>query len=265
MKSKYIESLLSEIQQLEAKVANLEQNKNVSFSFFKDSFKRTQEITRLLHELEFVQIEDMKSQMEKLVHFLSESENNKEEVTVVPIVSDLQKDNDRITSDKEEEITFTADPLHHDNDAIVEIEEAEEKELYLKDREEVVVSQPSHPIPDASRKTKQPVVPPSLPILNAHKETIVDHLNPKSKSLNDVHPINHTLLDTKRSISLNDRFLFQRELFDNNREAMNDMLTKLQSFSTYDSTESYLRENTDWDFKDETVDKFIQMLKESFR
>ena len=69
----------------------------------------------------------------------------------------------------------------------------------------------------------------------------------------------------KRSISLNDRFLFQRELFDNNREAMNTMLTKLQSFSSFNLAESYLERNTTWNFKDETVDKFMQMLKDSFR
>ena len=68
-----------------------------------------------------------------------------------------------------------------------------------------------------------------------------------------------------RSISLNDRFLFQRELFDNNREAMTTMLSKLQSFSSFDLAESYLERNTTWDFRDDTVDKFLQMLKETFR
>ena len=46
---------------------------------------------------------------------------------------------------------------------------------------------------------------------------------------------------------------------------MNAMLTKLQSFSSLDLAESYLERNTDWDFNDETVDKFLQMLKDSFK
>lgn len=265
MKHKYIESLLSEIQELELKVANLKQNKNVPFSFFKESFKRTQEITRLLHELEFVQIEDMKTQMEKLVHFLSESENTKEEVKVAPIASDIQQDKDSDSSDEKEKIPHTAHPAIHKEDKEVEIVEVEEKKLPVEEREVVITPQPSQPRPEATSMSKQSTVPPAYPLLNNHKETIAEHLNPKSKSLNDVQPINHTLLDTKRSISLNDRFLFQRELFDNNREVMNDMLTKLQSFYTYGAIEDYLKENTDWDFKDETVDKFVQMLKESFR
>ena len=80
-----------------------------------------------------------------------------------------------------------------------------------------------------------------------------------------MQPVNQTIQDVKRSISLNDRFLFQRELFYNNRDAMNTMLTKLQSFSSFDLAESYLKRNTTWDFRDETVDKFLQMLKDSFR
>ena len=101
--------------------------------------------------------------------------------------------------------------------------------------------------------------------MNQQSETIVDHLSPKNKSLNDVQPANHTIQDAKRSISLNDRFLFQRELFDNKREAMNVMLSKLQSFSSFEVTKNYLEENTNWNFNDETVDKFMQMLKESFK
>ena len=49
MKNKYIELLHNEILRLESKVANLKDNQNVSFSFFRESFKQTQEIMRLLH------------------------------------------------------------------------------------------------------------------------------------------------------------------------------------------------------------------------
>ena len=94
MKNKYIQALLSEIQQLESKVVNLKENQAVSFSFFKESFKRTQEITRLLHELEFVQIEDMKNQMGKLVQFLSEVESVKEDApTQLPFETLEEPDN----------------------------------------------------------------------------------------------------------------------------------------------------------------------------
>lgn len=252
MKHKYIESLLTEIQQLENRVANLKENQKVPFSFFKESFKRTQEITRLLHELEFVQIEDMKGQMEKLVLFLSEAENSKEETKPTPIATVAESDKAKVSFDKEEQITTKTDLKEEVEKKASPVELTEEQDKPIFSHEATIA-----PAQDSAQL--------NAPILNQQSETIVDHLSPKNKSLNDVQPANHTIQDAKRSISLNDRFLFQRELFDNKREAMNVMLSKLQSFSSFEVTKNYLEENTNWNFNDETVDKFMQMLKESFK
>lgn len=258
MKHKYIESLLSEIQQLESKVINLKENQKVPFSFFKESFKQTQKIAHLLHELEFVQIEDMKEQMEKLVHILSDSENTKDEAKTSLVVETAKKPNKKVDFNKTEQDapkvdvgTNKADPIEKLEEQTSASNEVEEMATLKSSREDT--GSPRHQLAkDAGT------------LVNNQKEVIVDHFSTKSKSLNDIQPINHTILDAKRSISLNDRFLFQRELFDNNREAMNDMLVKLQTFTTYETTKSYLKMNTDWDFTDETVDKFMQMLKDSF-
>lgn len=252
MKHIYIESLLIEIQQLESKVVNLKKNQNVSFSFFKESFKRTQEITRLLHELEFVQIEDMKEQMGKLVQFLLESESSKEEIIVPPVMTFVEEDNFNDSSDKEEQIATNAD---------VRIHEAKPTEV-VEDKVPLSGESQLEPSLTTYQESIQPTLPP---VISHQRETIVQHLGANNKSLNDVQPINHTIQDVRSSISLNDRFLFQRELFHNNRVAMNDMLTKLQSFSSYEIIEGYLKTNTHWNFKDETVQKFMEMLKDNFR
>lgn len=265
MKHKYIESLLSEIQHLESKVQNLKKNQNVPFSFFKESFKRTQEITLLLHELEFVQIEDLKGQMEKLVQFLYESENSKEEEKTIP------SDSDRIA-----EVKMSADnedmPLKpisivetHTDSSMEIVEKAEDKALSMEGLSKGIIPESTRGATAALTPIYEITHPTGTSLSNNQKEPIINLHSPKNQSLNDIQQANHTFLDTKRSISLNDRFLFQRELFDNNRIAMNDMLTKLQSFTSFDAIDGYLRENTNWNFKDETVDKFIQMLKESFK
>lgn len=291
MKNRYIDELLSEIQQLESKVANLKKSQHVSFSFFKDSFKRTQEISRLLHELEFVQIEDMKGQMERLVQFLSEAQEAKEEAVEViePMTAPGVKESTEVTRESisddvetentaEENIEETVDVVST-KEAEITTPEAESKADIVEEIEvETVLAQNETvgkraPATDQASLHNNPVTspshqstPPSVrSIINQHKETIVENLGVKNKSLNDVLPVNPTIQDAKRSISLNDRFLFQRELFDNNREAMNTMMTNLQPFTSFDAIENYLKENTNWNFKDETVDKFMQMLKDSFR
>lgn len=285
MKHRYIDSLLSEIQSLESKVANLKKSQHVPFSFFKESFKRTQEITRLLHELEFVQIEDMKGQMERLVQFLSEAKDAKEEASAMPTT--LIGDSVRPTSQTEEMVTHNTEISSNEEKSVVdELEEVEQVVEDEKPEESEVlpiddVQEETSPIntPVSTQATTQTPIsdtrdnaptqqstPSSVrSIMNQQKETIVEHLGVKNKSLNDVQPVNQTIQDAKRSISLNDRFLFQRELFDNNRETMNAMMANLQPFTSFDAIETYLKENTNWNFRDETVDKFMQMLKDSFK
>ena len=276
MKHRYIESLLSEIKELELVVESLKQNNKVPFSFFKESFKRTQEISRLLHQLEFVQIEEMRGEMEKLVIYLSEAETARreaeakaklvaEEASKKQIISKeeemqlLSETDTEIDKPKEREEADEVLVAKKEQDSLLEIDDEDERKD--KDEEELLPPPLIQKTVDTAKEQKEPV---SL-LETTRSETILAKIAPKNKSLNDVQPVNQTVQDAMRSISLNDRFLFQRELFDNNREAMTIMLSKLQSFSSFDLAESYLERNTTWDFRDDTVDKFLQMLKETFR
>lgn len=276
MKHRYIESLLSEIKELESVVESLKQNNKVPFSFFKESFKRTQEISRLLHQLEFVQIEEMRGEMEKLVIYLSEAETARreaeakaklvaEEASKKQIISKeeemqlLSETDTEIDKPKEREEADEVLVAKKEQDSLLEIDDEDERKD--KDEEELLPPPLIQKTVDTAKEQKEPV---SL-LETTRSETILAKIAPKNKSLNDVQPVNQTVQDAMRSISLNDRFLFQRELFDNNREAMTTMLSKLQSFSSFDLAESYLERNTTWDFRDDTVDKFLQMLKETFR
>ena len=269
MKHRYIESLLSEIELLASKVEILKESKRVPFTFFKESFKRTQEITRLLHELEFVQIEEMRGEMEKLVQYLSDSEKTKKAAEVKAKSLAAKVKELEVESEKEEQIVEA-------NDVTDEVEQKEEIEETLATTDEVETpmvedkdddKNKDKPLPSHSTSLEKPeeTTQSSTPLLNNLSERVLADIAPKNKSLNDVQPVSQTVQDVKRSISLNDRFLFQRELFDNNRDAMNTMLTKLQAFSSFDLVESYLKRNTTWDFSNETVDKFLQMFKDRFK
>ncbi len=279
MKNKNIQLLLSEIQKLESKVANLKENQNVSFSFFKESFKQTQEISRLLHELEFTQIEDMKSQMGKLVQFLYESETStvsekeaeKDEEDIKEVL-----DNGIITKEEKEDVVqevieevldkskiqggvfptpFKSSSKERFNKEIKE--DFPQFEDEKKDEEKDGMSE-GIVFESNNESQLRGFIKEDSPIASD-----INPLNSKIKSLNDFQTANHSILDIKRSISLNDRFLFQRELFDNDRHAMNNMMLKLQAFNTYEDSERYLKENTNWNFEDENVEKFLEMLKKS--
>lgn len=278
MKQKYIDSLLSEIELLSTKVETLKESKRVPFSFFKASFKRTQEISRLLHELEFVQIEEMRGEMEKLVQYLSDAEKTKkeDEAKVQAIAEKPKEVETEHETEKQTELTSkqgasqTTSTNNADSTPIIEkeqeatalITEVKPEEEHPEEKKEDQLDITEQAAIEKPKENAKPAASPSL--LTNKSEKVLADIAPKNKSLNDIHPINQTIQDVRRSISLNDQFLFQRELFNNNREAMNAMLAKLQSFSSFDLVESYLKRNTTWDFKNETVDKFLQMLKERY-
>lgn len=223
-KNEYIDRLLQNLQNLEAKVSVIKQNESVSFSFFRDAFQKGQEVMRLLHELEMFQIEDMKHQMEKLVSFLSESK--------------VRKPAEEVKAVEYEEKSI-------DSSAVQEEKSVEtRKNAYAK----------GIPLPTYSNpRNTEP-----------QKKEASEEFSGVFRSVNDVIQAPPPKLDVKRRLSLNDRFYFQRKLFDNDREAMNAMMIRLNAFDNYEDTERYLREKTSWDFKDERVQSFLELLKKGF-
>jgi hypothetical protein len=81
-RDEYIDQLLSDLKMLEERVLSVRSSGALPFSFFSESFDKTQKIARLLHEIQLIQIDDMKQQMERLVMFLSESETQSKQVLV---------------------------------------------------------------------------------------------------------------------------------------------------------------------------------------
>lgn len=92
-----------------------------------------------------------------------------------------------------------------------------------------------------------------------------DEEHPAVRSLNDAIQASPALQDLKRGISLNDRFLFQRELFHNDREEMNRVIGVLNSFQSYREAEDYLRNNSTWNFDDAIVEEFLWAIEKGFQ
>ena len=252
-KNEYIDKLLTNLQSLEAKVSLIKQEEAVSFSFFRDAFGEVQEVMNLLHELEMLHVEDMKRQMEKLVLFLSENGSQKqpepkpvefEETNIETVVSETPEPEE--VEDAEEQV-FT-----QETEKIVQEEKIVRRNAYA---EGLVLPTYTNP---RNTETKNIDTPAETPIVETAEE------KPAIKSVNDIIQAPPPKLDIKRGLSLNDRFYFQRELFNNDREAMNSLMIRLNAFDNYEDTERYLREKTGWNFDDETVKSFLELLKKGF-
>lgn len=70
--------------------------------------------------------------------------------------------------------------------------------------------------------------------------------------------------DIKQAMTLADRFLFQRELFEGNGEKMNKTLIKINEMSSLEEAQNYLFEKNNWDKENQHVQSFLNLLRKRF-
>jgi primosomal protein N'' len=70
--------------------------------------------------------------------------------------------------------------------------------------------------------------------------------------------------DLKKSLSLNDRFRFQRNLFENNAGLMDKTLDELNNLSTLKETLDYLNSRFAWNWENEPAGAFKEILEKRF-
>lgn len=227
-REEYIDQLLSDLELLKARLLSVKESDTLPFSFFSASFDRIEKISRSLHELELMQIGEMKSQMEQLVRFLSEQPKHPEPIKMA------QEHN----PEQEQPTLAQANPAKEP----------------IKER----IDLPEYRDPRVGVITQSTVEPNQTPAVRDEMEKT------SPRSLNDTIQVSSTYLDLRKGISLNDRFLFQRELFNNDRSVMNSVMDLLNTLNNFEEVESYLRKEHEWDFENPVVKEFLLVIKKGF-
>lgn len=80
----------------------------------------------------------------------------------------------------------------------------------------------------------------------------------------DKKTMEKTLPDIRKTLRLNDRFRFCRELFSSDESLMNRTFSALNSLDSYNSSISYIKENFDWSPEDEVVSEFMEIVEKRF-
>lgn len=76
--------------------------------------------------------------------------------------------------------------------------------------------------------------------------------------------IPQTVGDIRKSMTLNDKFLFRRELFGGNDAELNDTLELLASMHSFDEAEEYIYDDLQWNRENPTVSDFMSIIKTFF-
>ncbi len=70
--------------------------------------------------------------------------------------------------------------------------------------------------------------------------------------------------DVRKAIGINDRFYYQRELFDGSMERLNKTLDQLNTMDSFDSALQFLKSNFNWDDDNEVSQSFIKNIQRRF-
>jgi hypothetical protein len=73
-----------------------------------------------------------------------------------------------------------------------------------------------------------------------------------------------SLQNLKNSIGVNERILFQKELFNNDKDSFNKCLDELERHSSINESQSYLNNNYKWDENNATVKRFYNLIEKRF-
>lgn len=147
----------------------------------------------------------------------------------------------------------------------------------VKDQKQPEITQTKEP--ESESKEKE-VPPPSnqeddsdleLPEVVQTKNKTLGESVAAQRSLNDLIGedyqedsfSNRPLKSIREGISLNDRYLFVRELFENNNDKFNEAVMKLDDAESIQDAVQFLKSNYKWN-KTETSQKFLTLVKRRF-
>jgi len=224
----------------------------------------------IAHEI----IEEMNVEfLEETPETISEEEKLKEiSVTEEEISIEKEDDEEHIEVDVELANTLTKEqnndePVSSEETFSVAIEEETVVEIIelTKETDDNVVSEPLV-VAEVTTTTTETI---------EKKVTIADKLTSQTITRNELHAknenggINATMAnkkieDIRQAISLGDRFRFQRELFRNNGEEMNKMLSYINMLASYDEVVAFLQSKYAWPENNPAAEDFYQIIKRKF-
>lgn len=274
-----------EMSEYPAAIINLAKNKTDDIKSYIDQLEKikTADVeTIIAHDDETVTevviaheiIEEMNVEfLEETPETISEEKKLKEiSVTEEEITIEKEDDEEHIEVDVELANTLTKEqnndePVSSEETFSVAIEEETVVEIIelTKETDDNVVSEPLV-VAEVTTTTTETI---------EKKVTIADKLTSQTITRNELHAknenggINATMAnkkieDIRQAISLGDRFRFQRELFRNNGEEMNKMLSYINMLASYDEVVAFLQSKYAWPENNPAAEDFYQIIKRKF-
>lgn len=122
-----------------------------------------------------------------------------------------------------------------------------------------------HPAPPQFKQQEPAMTPPQFHHPEAHMEeespTIKPDASPNVKPQATAVAQADAPADITEAFSINDRFLFQRELFDGDKQQFDETIATLQRLGDIDKMKTHMTDILGWDTSNEVVKEFIRLIE----
>lgn len=151
----------------------------------------------------------------------------------------------------DEEVKEEPQPKH-EPEFIIE-KAAEKEEVFEQEQPEKKEIKPSKNSPEivADKFQSKKFVHDDIAKKNVKKDVSTKM---QSKPINDINS----------AIGLNDKFIFIRELFGNNKDQYHETIQILNNFDTYENAVNFLNENFDWDPEDSNFERLKELVRRKY-
>ena len=95
---------------------------------------------------------------------------------------------------------------------------------------------------------------------NSHTETFISKQSNDLGSKLGMKPVS----DIFSALSINERYIYRSQLFQNNQELFLTSINKLNDSKSFDAAMKYIQDNFNWDFEDSIVQGFLQVVERRF-
>lgn len=96
------------------------------------------------------------------------------------------------------------------------------------------------------------------------KTSVYERVATKKEQTESIKQIGKPVNDIRKAFGLNDRFYFQRELFNGNPELFNQTLDQINQMDSYDSATHFLISNFQWSEDNDVAESFLRSVKRRF-
>lgn len=228
-----VDRLLTQLRELEQLASEIRE-KDVPESFFSVSSELVQQIARSVYGIEQIRIAALEQKMQEQRSCIAEmGARLREEEQKVMVLTREKEILEKMIA-KKEAVAIKPEPI------VQHVQEVPE---------EVPISTPKEEPLAAPMKEVQPVLTKMeekpAPLLKDALEKRV-------------------FADLRKSFSLNDRFLFKKELFGNDEAKMAKAIENLNAMHSLQESLEYIKRELDWDFESSVVADFISRLEKRF-